>query len=68
MTDTFYADHLERLVQGYARAAMTDLKAVKNYIWDVITDLEKSDPLLWPGLSARVLERKKEMEDAGNRR
>ncbi len=62
-TDNFYAEHLERMVQGYAE--MAQIQVARDFVWDRINELADTDPLLWGQLPELVPARAKEIRNAG---
>jgi hypothetical protein len=61
--DNFYAEHLERMVQGYAE--MAQIQVARDFVWDRINELADTDPLLWGQLPELVPARAKEIRNAG---
>lgn len=61
-TPNFYADHLERMVQGYAELAQ--IEVARDFAWDRINELAAADPLLWGQLPELVPVRAKEIRNA----
>ena len=61
--DNFYAEHLERMVQGYAERAQ--IQVARDFGWDRINELADTDPLLWGQLPELVPARAKEIRNAG---
>lgn len=59
-TPNFYAEHIERMVQGYAQLAQIDVAI--DFVWDRINDLAESDPLLWGQLPELVPVRAKAIQ------
>lgn len=59
-TGGFYAEHIERMVQGYAELAQIDV--AYDFFWDRINDLAESDPLLWGQLPELVPVRAKAIQ------
>ena len=62
-TPNFYAEHLERMVQGYAE--MAQIQVARDFVWDRINELADTDPLLWGQLPELVPVRAKEIRNAG---
>lgn len=61
-TPNFYAEHLERMVQGYAE--MAQIQVARDFVWDRINELADTDPLLWGQLPELVPARAKEIRNA----
>ena len=61
-TDNFYAEHLERMVQGYAE--MAQIQVARDFVWERINELADTDPLLWGQLPELVPARAKEIRNA----
>ena len=62
-TPNFYAEHLERMVQGYAE--MAQIQVARDFVWERINELADTDPLLWGQLPELVPARAKEIRNAG---
>lgn len=62
-TPNFYAEHLERMVQGYAE--MAQIQVARDFVWERINELADTDPLLWGQLPELVPARAKEIKNAG---
>lgn len=61
-TPNFYAEHIERMVQGYAELAQIDV--AKQYVWETINAMAGIDPPLWGQLPDMVVARAKEVKHA----
>ena len=61
--DNFYAEHLERMVQGYAE--MAQIQVARDYVWERTNVLPDTDPLLWGRLPELGPARAKEIRNAG---
>ena len=61
-TPNFYAEHLERMVQGYAE--MAQIQVARDFVWERINELADTDPLLWGQLPELVPARAKEIRNA----
>ena len=57
-----YAEHLERMVQGYAE--MAQIQVARDFVWDRINELADTDPQLWGQLPELVPARAKEIRNA----
>lgn len=62
-TPNFYADHLERMVQGYAELAQ--IEVARDFVWERINHLAETDPPLWGQLPDLMPARAKEIRNAG---